>query len=78
VTTDKAEELIERTKISLIKLIHQAANHEDGTLIIDFTLIKKVYAYHIDSVTYDYDGNTKRSCKGLSTFFKKRSCYESG
>ncbi len=69
VTADEAEKLIEETKSSLIKLIHQTANHEKGTLVIDFTLIKKVYAHQIDRVTYDYDGNTKRSCKGLSTGF---------
>jgi hypothetical protein len=56
-----------RFLLSLVK--SRATDENQGYLIVDFTLLQKPYAEHIPSVTYDYDGTTKRTQKGMSVGF---------
>jgi hypothetical protein len=42
---------------------------DDGYIIIDFSLLEKLYSQKIPFVTYDYDGSKKQISKGFSIGF---------
>lgn len=69
ITSKEADDYIEYSRNILINLINNLSIDNNGILLIDFTLISKRFSQHIQDVTYDYDGNTKRIEKGLSVGF---------
>jgi hypothetical protein len=64
-----AAKLVKECVEFLHSLVKQAAQNKEGFLIFDFSKIPKPFSEHIPSVTYDYDGVSKRVEKGFSTGF---------
>lgn len=58
------ENFSEKAKLFLVK--QAQATTGKGVLLIDDTLLVKIFAHKIDDLTYDYSGVTKSVSKGLS------------